>query len=71
MMKKQDQERLITAFADLTRNALNQDEQGGCVYCGGGIGFHSDEREETHQNDCEWMIGRKLLLELEPKIFEE
>ena len=69
-MKKKDQERLITALADLTRYPLNQDEQGGCVYCGGCKGFYSDETEEAHQRDCEWIVGRTLLLELEPEIFE-
>lgn len=48
--------------------ALNQDEMGGCVYCGGsgkkgtcsGYGY-CNEDEDCHQSDCEWIAGRKLL----------
>lgn len=52
----------ITIPVDLLRNlapeaSIDQDEQGGCVWCG----LNSGPVAEGHANDCPWLAARRLL----------
>lgn len=59
---------VINVLNGLVGHVPNQDELGGCVYCGGsgkeGRWGYCDESYDCHQNDCEWVAGRRLLDEL-------
>lgn len=65
-------ERKLEEAGDALRRALglmvgegpiNQDEQGGCVYCGGGTGGwgHAGPDPNDHSDDCPWLAGYLLL----------
>lgn len=65
-------DRLLDAMKEMTRHSIDQDEQGGCVYCTGTTKdsfFVSDENEESHFPECEWVEGRKALLAMRPDAF--
>lgn len=58
--------RMSTALRKLVGGAvLNQDEMGGCVYCGGsgkeGSYGYCTAEPDCHAADCEWIEGRRLL----------
>lgn len=65
-MNKTAQKALLQALTNLVSGeAINQDECGGCVYCGGsgkeGPYGYCDESYDCHQDDCEWVAGRKIV----------
>lgn len=70
-MRKTEKEKLINLLEELVGAVLNQDEMGGCVWCGGiarpgyckGYGY-CNEDYECHQPDCPWVAGDKYLTEL-------
>jgi hypothetical protein len=49
---------------------MNQDEQGGCVWCGGGPSAYGYARaiQEDHNHDCPWLRARLLLCEVSPTL---
>ena len=41
---------------------INQDEMGGCVWCGGpGAYAEASSRPEDHDANCAWVIARKQI----------
>jgi len=44
-------------------HAMNQDEQGGCVWCGQNAAgqIYCNENPESHEKDCPWVQARKYL----------
>lgn len=58
-------EELERIILGLVSEVINQDEQGGCIYCGGSgkegaYGYCTDE-PDCHRPDCEWLAGRQAL----------
>lgn len=57
-----DVRELVEALSNFT--VASQDEQGGCVYCGGvapGSRFEADDTPESHDHDCPYMVAQRLL----------
>lgn len=69
-MSKQiiSKEDLIDLLEGLVGEVINQDEMGGCVWCGGsgkeGAYGYCDSSYDCHTNDCPWVQGDKLLKKL-------
>lgn len=67
-MNKKEKKELIEIFQKLVGLVLNQDEQGGCVWCGGsgkeGSYGYCDESYDCHQKDCAWVEGDRYLKQL-------
>lgn len=47
---------------------MNQDEQGGCVWCGGSArgGMYADATPSHHAPDCPWLVARTYLDSTKP-----
>lgn len=63
----------LGALKEITKNSIDQDDQGGCIYCGGtavGQWKYSDTTDASHSWDCEWMAGRKVVLSIQPDAFD-
>lgn len=72
-MSKENFNALLEALKAMTHNSIDQDEQGGCVYCGGiavGNNLWSNTSDSSHMMDCEWLIGRKVVLSIQPDAFD-
>ena len=69
MTKRINRKALIEILQDLVDDVINQDELGGCIYCGGsgkeGNYGYCDTSYDCHQPDCAWVAGNKLLKELQ------
>lgn len=56
---------LVAVLHALVDQVLNQDELGGCVYCGGsgkeGTYGYCTEEYDCHMDDCPWVAARRLL----------
>ena len=67
-MRIKEKEELIKLLDGLVGQVLNQDEMGGCVYCGGsgkeGAYGYCSEEFDCHQPNCEWVAGREYLQKL-------
>lgn len=64
-MNKKEKEELKNLLEGLVGYALNQDEMGGCVWCGGsgkeGAYGYCDEAYDCHEDDCSWVAGNRYL----------
>lgn len=59
----QDVRQLIEELAP--EEPMNQDEQGGCVWCGGrAFTVYSTSDPATHETDCPWVRARQMLAEM-------
>lgn len=67
-MKITEKNQLIALLEGLAGEVLNQDEMGGCVWCGGsgkeGSYGYCSESYDCHQADCAWVAGNRYLEEL-------
>lgn len=64
---------VFSALKEMTKYTIDQDEQGGCVYCGMtavGSRIESDTTDESHTENCHWIIGRKVVLSIQPDAFD-
>lgn len=69
MMRTKEKEKLIQLLGGLVGEyPLNQDEMGGCVWCGGsgkeGTYGYCTEEYDCHQGDCPWVRGHQYLQQL-------
>jgi hypothetical protein len=68
MTKKQE---LIVLLEKLVGHVINQDELGGCVWCGGsgkeGNYGYCDETYDCHSKKCPWVEGNRMLQKLKTK----
>lgn len=59
---------MVELIAKLTGpTPINQDEMGGCVHCGKGHGDchgYATSSVLDHEEDCDWLAGRKFLAKL-------
>ena len=71
-MRKLEKENLIRLLEGLVGSVYNQDEMGGCVWCGGsgkeGTYGYCDESYDCHNVDCDWVAGNKYLEELKSSV---
>lgn len=72
-MNKNDKKELVTLLTELVGDyPMNQDELGGCVWCGGsgkeGQWGYCDESYDCHMADCPWVAGNRKLNELREQI---
>lgn len=67
-MRKVEKDELVSLLENLVGCVINQDELGGCVWCGGsgkeGRWGYCDESYDCHQTDCAWVEGNKMLQRL-------
>lgn len=67
-MRIKEKEEISALLENLVGFVLNQDELGGCVYCGGsgkeGIYGYCTGEFDCHTKDCPWVAGRKYLNKL-------
>ena len=66
IVRKKELAELLTR---LVGEAKNQDELGGCIWCGcngksGAYGY-CDETYDCHKADCPWMAAHKLLTSIQ------
>ena len=51
----------------LPEDAVNQDEMGGCIFCGKSVGKHgygyATNAPKDHEEDCAWFVGRRILVD--------
>lgn len=68
-MRMKEKDEFIKLLEDVVGDyPMNQDEMGGCVWCGGsgkeGSYGYCDESYDCHWDDCAWVAGHKKLVEL-------
>lgn len=65
MLNKKEKKELIDLLNGLVGEVINQDEMGGCVFCGGsgkeGRYGYCDESYDCHSTNCPWVLGDKYL----------
>jgi len=71
-MNKNEKLKMIDLLEGLVGCVQNQDEMGGCVWCGGsgkeGRYGYCDESYDCHEGDCAWVAGNKMLKSLRDQV---